>query len=101
MQLAGRLRYSHVGIKKIGLRVLVKLDARDMAHAVLIACHAGLLDGRPRRHGDHAGFAAHIRRGEDPWACEACAEGERTYRRGRKAARRTAKHDTQHTRSTA
>jgi hypothetical protein len=61
----------------------------NITHAVLLACQAGLLDGKPRRHGDHAGFAAHQYRGEEP--CEACWAGERAYRRDRKAARKTAK----------
>jgi hypothetical protein len=55
---------------------------------VFLAVQAGLLDPR-RRHGDHAGFAAHRYRGEEP--CEACWEGERAYRRERRAARRAAK----------
>lgn len=84
--IAARTHYSLIGIKKVGLRVLTKLGARDMAHAVLIACQAGVLDGRPQRHGDHAGFAAHVYRGEDPWACtKGCPEGERAYRRAQKA----------------
>lgn len=59
-------------------RVLVKFGARSTAHAVLLACQAGILDGRPRRHGDHAGYEAHRRRGED--ICEPCRVGERAHR---------------------
>lgn len=70
-------------------RVLTKLGASTAPQAVLLACQAGLLDGRPRRHGDHAGYAAHVYRGEDP--CEACWDGERQYRAARRAARRAAK----------
>ncbi|WP_309140301.1 helix-turn-helix transcriptional regulator [Streptomyces sp. PKU-EA00015] len=70
-------------------RVLTKLGASTAPHAVFLACQAGILDGRPRRHGDHAGYAAHVYRGEDP--CEACWDGERAYRAGRRAARRAAK----------
>ena len=66
-------------------RLMGKLGARSMPHAVLLACRAGLLDGRPQRHGDHAGFTAHIRRGEPP--CDACADGELDYRAGRRQAR--------------
>lgn len=94
MAIAARLRYSYGGTKDVSERVLRKLNARDMAHAVFIACRLGLLDGRRQRHGDHAGFAAHQRRGEDPWQCELCAAGERTYRHDLKAARRTTQPDT-------
>ena len=62
-------------------RVLTKLGANHAPHAVLLACQAGILDGRLRRHGDHAGYVAHVRRGEDPKACEhGCWAGERAYR---------------------
>jgi DNA-binding CsgD family transcriptional regulator len=67
-------------------RAVAKLGARNAPHAVLLACQYGVLDGRPQRHGDHAGFAAHRYRGEEP--CEACWEGERAYRRERRAARK-------------
>jgi DNA-binding CsgD family transcriptional regulator len=94
-ELADRESYAYISIKKAAARALTKLGARDMAHAILIACHAGILDGRPQRHGDHAAFAAHQRRGEDPWACtQGCPEGERAYRRDLKAARKAAQHDT-------
>lgn len=63
-------------------RAILKLGAKSSAHAVLLACRAGLLDGRPQRHGDHAGYVAHTRRGEDP--CEACREGEQEYRKALK-----------------
>lgn len=66
--------------------ILTALKARNVANAVLLACQAGVLDGRPRRHGDHAGFAAHVYRGEEP--CEACWAGERVYRAGRREARK-------------
>lgn len=89
MAISERLHYTYPSTKDVAKRVMRKLNARNMAHAVLLACHLGLLDGRPQRHGDHAGFAAHQRRGEDPWACKSCAAGERAYRpalRARKAA---------------
>ncbi|MFC9497706.1 helix-turn-helix transcriptional regulator [Streptomyces sp. NPDC056982] len=70
----------------IGQRVMKKLGAKSIAHAVLLGCQAGILDGRPQRHGDHAGFAAHRYRGEEP--CDACWDGERAYRADRRAARK-------------
>jgi DNA-binding CsgD family transcriptional regulator len=66
--------------------VLAKLGAHTAPHAILLACRAGLLDGRPQRHGDHAGFATHRYRGEEP--CDECWEGERAYRRERRRARK-------------
>lgn len=66
--------------------VVTALRARNIMNAVFLACQAGLLDGRPRRHGDHAGFAAHRTRGEEP--CESCWDGERAYRRAGKATRK-------------
>ncbi|UNZ20593.1 helix-turn-helix transcriptional regulator [Streptomyces sp. 891-h] len=75
-------------VRSHGSHALRKLGAHTIAHAVLLACRAGLLDGRPRRHGDHAGFAAHMYRGEEP--CEACREGDREYRRRLKARRKAA-----------
>jgi DNA-binding CsgD family transcriptional regulator len=69
-------------VGNIAMRVVRKLGAANITHAVLLACHAGILDGRPQRHGDHAGYAAHWYRGEEP--CEACRAGERAYRNGLK-----------------
>lgn len=67
-------------------RAMRKLGARNAPHAVLLACRAGLLDGRPQRHGDHAGYEAHIRRGEDPKDCQrGCWAGERAYRTAQRA----------------
>ncbi|MFD7615698.1 LuxR C-terminal-related transcriptional regulator [Streptomyces sp. NPDC059802] len=76
------------GITPTVNRAVRKLGAANAPHAVLLACRAGLLDGKPRRHGDHAGFAAHQYRGEEP--CDACWDGERAYRTGRRAARKAA-----------
>ena len=69
-------------------RVMRKLDAKTMPHAVLLACRAGLLDGRPRsqRHGDHGGYTNHQKRGED--ACAACKAGESRYQVERRLRRR-------------
>jgi DNA-binding CsgD family transcriptional regulator len=86
VQLAQEWTLAEVSVRSIGSRVLKKLGAETIAHAVFIACRAGILDGRPVRHGDHAGFRAHERRGEDPWACAPCATGERAYRADRKQA---------------
>ncbi|MFF0277492.1 hypothetical protein [Streptomyces sp. NPDC004330] len=61
-------------------RLRRRLGARTNEQAVLLACQAGILDGRPRRHGDHAGYEAHRRRGEDPKLCEPCRLGERAHR---------------------
>lgn len=88
MVLAGRIGCSYQSTKNVGARIIDKLGARDMAHAVFLACQAGLLDGRPRRHGDHAGFIAHQRRGEDP--CWPCKQGEFDYQAERREARKLA-----------
>lgn len=66
--------------------VLTKLGASTAPQAILLACRASLLDGRPRRHGDHAGYAAHIYRGETP--CEACDAGEKAYKADYRARRK-------------
>jgi DNA-binding CsgD family transcriptional regulator len=84
-ELARDWAVQEITVRTTGARVLRKLDANSIAHAVFIACRLGLLDPT-RRHGDHAGFAAHRYRGEEP--CEACWEGERAYRRDRRAARK-------------
>lgn len=81
--------WHEASVEMMASHVTRKLGARNMPHAVLLACRAGILDGRPRRHGDHAGFAAHVARGEEP--CDACWEGEREYRRDRRRARKEAK----------
>ncbi|MBJ6623535.1 helix-turn-helix transcriptional regulator [Streptomyces sp. DHE17-7] len=75
------------GVGSHSKQILRKLGAQTSAHAVFLACAAGTLDPT-RRHGDHAGFAAHRYYGEEP--CEACWEGERAYRRERRAARKAA-----------
>ena len=68
--------------------IITALRARNIMNAVFLACQLGVLDVKPRRHGDHAGFAAHLRRGEEP--CESCWDGERAYRRAKKGARKAA-----------
>ncbi|MFE2485997.1 response regulator transcription factor [Streptomyces mirabilis] len=68
-------------------RLMGKLGASSLVHAVHLAYQAGIL--RRERHGDHAGFAAHRYRGEDPWACtQGCPEGERAYRAEQRQRRR-------------
>lgn len=70
-------------------RLRRRLGAETNPQAVLLACRAGLLDGRPQRHGDHAGYEAHIRRGEDPKQCQhGCWAGERAYRTAQRALRK-------------
>jgi DNA-binding CsgD family transcriptional regulator len=89
-QIARRLIMTSKGVTPTVNRAVKKLGARNAPHAVLLACRAGLLDGRPRRpqrHGDRAGFVAHVRRGEEP--CPACWEGKRAYDRSWRQARKT------------
>ncbi len=78
-----------ITVRGYGHRLVAKLGAQSIAHAVMLACRAGLLDGRRQRHGDHSGFNAHKKRGEDP--CDDCIEGERTFQRERSRARRAAR----------
>ncbi|MCX5407475.1 LuxR C-terminal-related transcriptional regulator [Streptomyces sp. NBC_00335] len=66
-------------------RAMRKLGARNAPHAVLLACRAGILDGRLLEHGDHNGYETHIRR-RIP-LCDDCRDGEKAYRDGLKAAR--------------
>ena len=87
-EIAQECHYEESGARSIGERLRKKLGARTNTQAVFLACQAGILDGRPQRHGDHAGFAAHRYRGEEP--CEACWQGERAYRADRRAARKAA-----------
>lgn len=84
-QIARELGIAEKSVSSLVNEILVRLGAGNMAHAVFLACRDGILDPR-RRHGDHAGFIAHKRRGEVP--CDDCQEGERAYRRAYRAARR-------------
>jgi DNA-binding CsgD family transcriptional regulator len=61
------------------------LGADTNPQAVLLACRAGLLDGRPQHHGDHNGYEAHVRRRDE--ICDDCRDGERAYRAALKAAK--------------
>lgn len=77
--------YEESGARSIGERLRKKLGARTNTQALFIAVQLKFIDPA-RRHGDHAGFAAHRYRDEEP--CEACWDGERAYRRELRAARR-------------
>lgn len=79
-ELARQWGTREITVRGYGHRALRKLGARSIAHAVFLACQAGILDGRPQRHGDHAGYEAHRRRGEDPKQCEPCRLGERAHK---------------------
>lgn len=85
-QIAADWVVEQITVRTTGARVLRKLGANNITHAVFLACQMRVLDPT-RRHGDHAGFAAHVYRGEEP--CEACREGERAYRRERRQARKS------------
>lgn len=61
-------------------RLMSKLGATSLTHAVHLAYQAGIL--RRERHGDHAGYAAHLYRREEP--CDDCKAGERAYRNARR-----------------
>lgn len=78
-----RIFLTEKSVSNVAARVMRKLGAKSMAHAVHLAHAAGLL--RPERHGDHAGYTAHLRRGESP--CGLCRAGERVYRNGLRAAK--------------
>lgn len=86
--IARDLGYVEKSVSKMALRLARKLGANNITHAVFIACRLRVLDPT-RRHGDHAGFAAHVYRGEDP--CDACKAGESAYRAERRSARKAAK----------
>lgn len=79
-QMASDWGVEEITVRTTGARVLRKLDANTIAHAVHLAHNAGLL--RRERHGDHAGYAAHLYRGEE--ACDLCKAGERAYRNERR-----------------
>ncbi|GAA0501018.1 helix-turn-helix transcriptional regulator [Streptomyces olivaceiscleroticus] len=80
-------------VANLSRRVFAKLGAVNAPHAVFLACQTSLLEVehprrtiKPRRHGDHAGFVAHKRRGEEP--CVECRAGEKAYKAERWAARK-------------
>ncbi|MFF1574826.1 response regulator transcription factor [Leifsonia sp. NPDC058292] len=88
-EIGRQLLIEPTSVGKLFTEVFRKLGAVNMPNAVLLAARAGLLDGKPQRHGDHAGFAAHRYRKEEP--CDACWEGERAYRADRRAVRKAAR----------
>lgn len=75
--IARELGYVENSVSKMASCLARKLGARNITHAVLLGCRAGILNGRPQRHGDHSGYTTHRLRGEEP--CEACKAGERAY----------------------
>ncbi len=83
-EIAAQLHLAHASVKNYAASAIKKLGARSQAHAVHLAYQAGIF--RRERHGDHAGYAAHIRRDETP--CDACIEGELQYRAERRQIRR-------------
>lgn len=90
-QIAGQLVLAHASVKNYAASAIKKLGARNQAHAVFLACRAGLLDGRPQHHGDHNGYEAHIRRGDrGDEICDDCRAGEKAYRAALKAAKAVA-----------
>ena len=82
--IAAAWRMEMTSIWTVAERLRKRLGAKTNEQAVYLACQMRILDPT-RRHGDHAGFAAHRYYGEEP--CEECWAGERAYRRGRRAAR--------------
>ncbi|WP_051833652.1 response regulator transcription factor [Streptomyces katrae] len=85
-EIAAELVLAHASVKNYAASAIKKLGARSQAHAVFLACRAGLLDGRPQRHGDHAGYEAHRKRGEDPKDCpHGCWAGEQAHKAAMRA----------------
>lgn len=87
-QIGKQIGYTFRGAADAGARAVHKLGANSLAHAVFVACQLRILDPT-RRHGDHAGYAAHVYRNEEP--CAACKRGESAYRAERRAARKAAR----------
>lgn len=83
-QIASDWGVEEITVRTAGVRVMRKLGANTIAHAVHLAHQSGLL--RRERHGDHAGFAAHRYRAEEP--CDDCRAGERAYRAEQRQKRR-------------
>ncbi|MFF9175941.1 LuxR C-terminal-related transcriptional regulator [Streptomyces sp. NPDC014793] len=84
-QIAKDWGVEEITVRTTGARVMKKLGANTISHAVHLAWQAGIF--RRERHGDHAGYTAHLRRGEPP--CDDCAKGEIDYRAARRGARRS------------
>ncbi|MDT0270275.1 LuxR C-terminal-related transcriptional regulator [Streptomyces sp. DSM 44915] len=75
-QIARALDRAVITIRKDSTGLRAALGARSLAHAVHLAHGLRLLDRE--RHGDHASYEAHRRRGETP--CGKCRAAERAYR---------------------
>ncbi|MER6350605.1 helix-turn-helix transcriptional regulator [Streptomyces sp. NPDC001634] len=84
-EIARSWHYEESGARSIGERIRKKLGAKTNTQAVFIACQLKILEPN-RRHGDHAGYAAHKYRGEEP--CDLCKAGEREYRNVRRGTRK-------------
>ncbi|OLZ72539.1 hypothetical protein AVW11_03870 [Streptomyces amritsarensis] len=83
-RIAADLAITPHAVGKLASRMFQKLGAKSMPNAVLLACHAGHLDGRRQHHGDHNGYTAHIRRRDR--ICDRCRAGEKAYREERRQA---------------
>lgn len=83
-EIADELVMTAKGVTPTVNRAIRKLGARNAVHAVHLAYQAGIF--RRERHGDHAGYTAHIRRREP--VCDDCARGEIAYRAARRSTRR-------------
>lgn len=80
-QIGRRVGTTKAAVRARMQRVMRKLGADSSPQAVYLACRAGILDGRPQRHGDHAGYEAHRKRGEDPKQClHGCWAGEQAHK---------------------
>lgn len=79
-EIAAELHLAHATVKNYATNAMTKLGARSRAHAVQLGHDEGIL--RRQRHGDHAGYAAHLYRDEP--ACDLCKAGEREYRNARR-----------------
>ncbi|MFF9787123.1 helix-turn-helix transcriptional regulator [Streptomyces nigrescens] len=87
-QIAYILRTSPVTVWRQIKKMREAFGALNHAQLVHLAYQAGVLEAPPKhRHGDHAGYAAHLYRREKP--CEACRAGEREYRARRRTNRKT------------
>ncbi|MFF5703447.1 response regulator transcription factor [Streptomyces sp. NPDC012794] len=85
VQIATQWDVSTGTVHEYAERLRRRLGAETNPQAVLLACRAGLLDGRPfLRHGDHAGYETHRKR-RIPY-CDDCRAGEKAYRESRREA---------------
>ncbi|WP_406215046.1 helix-turn-helix transcriptional regulator [Streptomyces decoyicus] len=81
------LKVSPVTVWRQVKKMREAFGAFNHAQLVHLAYQAGALEAPPkRRHGDHAGFAAHKYRGETP--CDDCVAGEKAYQANKYARKR-------------